>query len=632
MTDPVGQRIRVKVIERTESQMKTLLATLNAKYTHTSLALNCLSSYVRKRGWEVEREEYTINQPRDGIVRELCLKSPDILGMSLYIWNIEKSLSILSDIHLLLPETILILGGPEASDGLLESLPETLQSCAILVRGEGEESLCQVLKALDLPSGCRDGGAWSREALDGLKSVAGISFFCKGSLIHMPEQAPLALDSLSFPYGKEELTAQKDGKIFYYEASRGCPFRCGYCLSSLEKTLRYKPLAMVLEELSVFLEAGVRQVKFVDRTFNCDKAFAMGIWKFLIEKDNHTTNFHFEASADLLDEDMLNLLEQARPGLFQLEIGIQSTRKETLEAVNRHTNVAQAFKAIRRILEAGNIHVHLDLIAGLPLEGYEDFQRSFNDVYALGPHQLQLGFLKLLRGTMLEREKGRWGLKASAAAPYEVLETDSMPFADFCRLKNVEEMVEGYYNRGQFRYSLAWAQTVFPTAFALYEALGQYWRERIEGSRQVRFTEYYTIFRECMADYMSDGQRTRLDWLLKLDLYCRDKAKSLPDWMAGLDVNKTYEEEIRRFYRRLPCPDGSPSPVRPSDPRTHLEILPFDPSGQGERAVVLLLYRQRDLWGNARLVWIPWKEFIDDDKENGANSSRAARGIPRRAL
>ncbi|MFR5071483.1 MAG: DUF4080 domain-containing protein [Bianqueaceae bacterium] len=162
--------------------------------------------------------------------------------------------------------------------------------------------------------------------------------------------------------------------------------------------------------------------------------------------------------------------------------------------------------------------------------------------------------------------------------------------------------------------------------------MGQYWRERIEGSRQVRFTEYYTIFRECMADYMSDGQRTRLDWLLKLDLYCRDKAKSLPDWMAGLDVNKTYEEEIRRFYRRLPCPDGSPSPVRPSDPRTHLEILPFDPSGQGERAVVLLLYRQRDLWGNARQVWIPWKEFIDDDKENGAYSSRAARGIPRRAL
>ena len=208
MTDPVGQRIRVKVIERTESQMKTLLATLNAKYTHTSLALNCLSSYVRKRGWEVEREEYTINQPRDGIVRELCLKSPDILGMSLYIWNIEKSLSILSDIHLLLPETILILGGPEASDGLLESLPETLQSCAILVRGEGEESLCQVLKALDLPTGSRDGGPWSRESQDGLKSVAGISFFCTGSLIHMPEQAPLALDSLSFPYGKEELTAQ----------------------------------------------------------------------------------------------------------------------------------------------------------------------------------------------------------------------------------------------------------------------------------------------------------------------------------------------------------------------------------------------------------------------------------------
>ena len=388
----------------------------------------------------------------------------------------------------------------------------------------------------------------------------------------------------------------------------------------------------MLDELSIFLEAGVRQVKFVDRTFNCDKAFAMGIWKFLIERDNQITNFHFEASADLLDEDMLDLLQQARPGLFQLEIGIQSTKKETLAAVNRHTSVTLAFKAIRRILDAGNIHVHLDLIAGLPLEGYEDFQRSFNDVYALGPHQLQLGFLKLLRGTMLEREKERWGLKASAAAPYEVLETDSMPFTDFCRLKNVEEMVEGYYNRGQFRYSLAWAQTVFPTAFALYEALGQYWGERVQGSRQVRFTEYYTIFRECMARYMSDEQRARLDWLLKLDLYCRDKAKSLPDWMAGLDVNKAYEEEIRRFYRRLPYTDGSPSPLKPSDPRTHLEILPFDPSGQGERVAVLLLYRQRDLWGNARQVWIPWKEFIDDDRENGAHYTRVAGSVPRRAL
>ena len=612
--------------------MKTLLTTLNAKYTHTSLALNCLSSYVRQRGWEVERQEYTINQPRDGIVRELCLKSPDILGMSLYIWNVEQSLSILPDIHLLLPETIFILGGPEVSDGLLESLPETLQPYVIAVRGEGEETLCQVLKALVIPSGCRVRGQWSEQALEGLRSVEGISFYIEESVIHTPERAPLALSSLSFPYGKEELVAQRDGKIFYYEASRGCPFRCGYCLSSLEKTLRFKPLPTVLDELSIFLEAGVRQVKFVDRTFNCDKTFAMGIWKFLIERDNQITNFHFEASADLLDEDMLDLLQQARPGLFQLEIGIQSTKKETLAAVNRHTSVTLAFKAIRRILDAGNIHVHLDLIAGLPLEGYEDFQRSFNDVYALGPHQLQLGFLKLLRGTMLEREKERWGLKASAAAPYEVLETDSMPFTDFCRLKNVEEMVEGYYNRGQFRYSLAWAQTVFPTAFALYEALGQYWGERVQGSRQVRFTEYYTIFRECMARYMSDEQRARLDWLLKLDLYCRDKAKSLPDWMAGLDVNKAYEEEIRRFYRRLPYTDGSPSPLKPSDPRTHLEILPFDPSGQGERVAVLLLYRQRDLWGNARQVWIPWKEFIDDDRENGAHYTRVAGSVPRRAL
>ena len=612
--------------------MKTLLTTLNAKYTHTSLALNSLTAYAVRRGWDVEQREYTINQPRYRVVQELCTVSPDILGMSLYIWNVEPSLSILSDFHSVLPETVLILGGPEASSGRLAALPRELRARAILVRGEGEETLCQVLKALNrVSSGYWEAGEWSDEAVANLQAVGGISFTAKRKVIRTREREALDMETLAFPYQNGGLS-RREGKIYYYEASRGCPFRCGYCLSSLEKTLRFKPISMVLDELSSFLEAGVRRVKFVDRTFNSSKSFAMRIWEFLIERDNQVTNFHFEASGDLLDEEMLELLETARPGLFQLEIGIQSTKEDTLAAVNRRTDLRHSFRAIRRILEWDNIHVHLDLIAGLPLETYQDFQRSFNDVYALQPHQLQLGFLKLLRGTKLDKERERWGMKASAAAPYEVLETDSMPFADFYKLKAVENVVEQYYNRGQFRNSLAYMQMFFPSAFALYDALGEYWEERTAGCLQVGFTEYYTIFRDCMARFLTEEEREHLDWLLRLDLYSRDKAKSLPVWMKGLDMKRDYEEEIRRFYRRLPSRAGLRGPVKPADPRAHLEILPFGPDGRGGRTAVLLLYQRRDLWGNAKQMWISWEEFAYNDEENGTHHTESEGGVPGRAV
>ena len=563
--------------------MKVLLTAINAKYIHSNLAVYSLKAYAErnltektKEYTEIELAEYTINQQTDDILQDIYKKKPDMLCLSCYIWNLNYVEEIVREIHKLLPEMLIWVGGPEVSyDGpsVLTRLPEIDG----VMKGEGEKTFCDLVEFYN-----------NKENERTLDRIEGIVYRKGEEICENAWRKTMDLSDVPFVYQDMK---EFEHKIIYYESSRGCPFSCSYCLSSIDKCLRFRNLDMVKKELQFFIDHKVPQVKFVDRTFNCKHDHAMAIWSYIMEHDNGVTNFHFEVSADLLNEAELELMSHMRPGLIQLEIGVQSTNEKTIREIRRTMKFEEVARIVKRINSYGNIHQHLDLIAGLPYEDYESFHKSFVDVYALQPEQLQLGFLKVLKGSYMEEQKENYGLVYKGRPPYEVLYTRWLPYEDTLRLKGIEEMVEIYYNSRQFCYTLPWLERQFSDAFCMFEELAVYYEKHglhlLNHSRTSRY--------EILLDFAGEKDAQHLEQyrqLLILDFYLRENAKNRPEFAGEELLDK---EEERRFYDREAEERNYLGNYETSEKRklrkmTHLEKFSWDVMGNMESRMVLLLF------------------------------------------
>jgi len=506
-----------------------LLVGMNAKYIHSNPAIYSLKAYAKKYcnscEEEVEIVEYTINQSRDFILADLYKRQPLVAAFSCYIWNWSMIQEVITEIPKILPDTDIWLGGPEVSFHAKELLKRYPMVTGIMI-GEGEETFSELVQHYCVHD-------------RGLDHVRGI-VTADG---YTGDRMPVILDDIPFLY--EDLSLFEN-RIIYYESQRGCPFRCAYCLSSIDKTVRLRSMELVEKELQFFLDNEVKQVKFIDRTFNCNAKHAFDVWSYIFEHDNGVTNFHFEIAADLITKEQLELISLMRPGLIQLEIGVQSTNAETLQAINRYTDLEQLRGIVDTIKGYRNVHQHLDLIAGLPYEDYQSFAKSFNEVYAMRPQQLQLGFLKVLKGSPIEERAGEYGIIYSSRPPYEVLYSNWISYADVQRLKGVEEMVELYYNSGQFVHTLPILEQEFYSAFEMYEALAQYYEEHNYFVQvPARGYRYQVLLEFAIEKNPARGELYRE--LLTYDMYLRENLKSRP---AFADSQEHYKEQVKEFYKQ----------------------------------------------------------------------------------
>ena len=510
--------------------MKILLAACNAKYIHSNLAVYDLQAYASDYADHIVLKEYTINQQKDDIMRDIYLEHPDVVCVSCYIWNLSFVKELMADLAKILPDADFWAGGPEVSYDAEKFLTENSEFKGVMV-GEGEETFKELA------------GYYVEKNPQNLKDMTGICYRDKDQIIHNGWRQIMDLSSIPFIY--KDLSEFKN-RIIYYESSRGCPFSCSYCLSSVDKRLRFRDLSLVKKELQFFLDNKVPQVKFVDRTFNCKHDHAMAIWKYINEHDNGVTNFHFEISADLLREEELQEMSTMRPGLIQLEIGVQSTNSDTIKAIHRTMDFEKLKGIVDRIHSFGNIHQHLDLIAGLPYEDYDSFRHSFNDVYALKPQQLQLGFLKVLKGSHMMEMCREYGIVYKTQEPYEVLSTKWLDYDHVLKLKTVENMVEVYYNSGQFQNTLEYLEKFFPDAFSIYERLGSFYMEKGYGDvSHTRMRRY-----EILLEFLEDMPEISVDQVkdqMVYDLYLRENLKSRPGFARD---QKPFERQVWDFRKR----------------------------------------------------------------------------------
>ena len=629
--------------------MKFLLAAINAKYIHSNPGVYSLRAFARTKipGADIEIGEYTINHQMDLILQDIYRKKPDFIGFSCYIWNISYIMEIVRDVKKVLPEAEIWLGGPEVSYDAKKVLTREPDVRGIM-RGEGELTFTELVRAYlqrektsvpdgytgesfrgqakEETSGCAENTRMPENAegenahsdrLD-LSQIPGITYrAANGEIEEHGPQRLLSLDEIPFYYDD---MAGFENRIVYYESSRGCPFSCSYCLSSIDKTVRFRSLDLVLPELQFFLDHKVPQVKFVDRTFNCKREHTLGIWRYLVEHDNGITNFHFEVSADIFDEEELELIGKMRPGLIQLEIGVQSTNPDTIREIHRHMDLVKLKRAVDRVYDYRNTHQHLDLIAGLPYENYESFMRSFDDVYRMRPDQLQMGFLKVLKGSYMEEQVAAYDLKYRGIPPYEVLSTKWLPYSDVIRLKGVEDMVEVYYNSGQFPATMKLLEKRFQRPSEIFVNLAEYYEKNgltgISHSRLARY-EILDRFREedmreeerdhvTAAKVPETGQPSLADFRdsLMYDLYVRENIKSRPSFASD---QSPYKKEVREFFM-----------AEEENPKWLTDYAGFDSRQMAKMAhlehmedgtFVLFDYKKRDpLSGNAGAVRFVYKD------------------------
>ena len=542
--------------------MKILLAACNAKYIHSNPAVYDLRAFASEYKEHILLGEYTINQTKDEILKEIYRSGAEVVCFSCYIWNISFVRELIFDLKKILPGTAFWVGGPEVSFDAENFLKEMPQVTGVMV-GEGEETFLELAR-------------YYIEKKGTLADIRGIAFRENGEIFHNGWREVMDLSRVPFAY---EQTEDFANRIIYYESSRGCPFSCSYCLSSIDKKLRFRNLELVKKELQFFLDKKVPQVKFVDRTFNCKHDHAMEIWKYILEHDNGVTNFHFEISADLLREEELELMSRMRPGLIQLEIGVQSTNPDTIRAIHRNMDLKKLEASVARVKSFGNIHQHLDLIAGLPCEDYESFRRSFEQVYRMKPDQLQLGFLKVLKGSSMYHEAQKYEILYKEKEPYEVLSTAWLSYEDILKLKMVESMVEVYYNSGQFRKTLSWIETFYQEMFSFYESLGAYYEEKgYEEISHSRLRRY-----EILLEFLKEKTQLPVNIAsqhMVYDLYLREKLKKRP--VFAMD-QKPYEASVRNYRKANKIPKTA-----------HIEVF-------GDGSAVLFDYEARDpLTNNAR--------------------------------
>ena len=571
--------------------MKVLLTAINAKYIHSNLAVYSLRAYAGKYAQQTEIAEYTINQTMDDILSDIYRKKPDILCLSCYLWNILYVEQLITEIHKVLPKMQIWLGGPEVSYNAVSVMEQYPQVTGVMC-GEGEETFLELMEY------------WNQER-ESLDTIKGIVYRENGTCRQNPPRPVMDLSKVPFVYDHIE---DFQNKIIYYESSRGCPFSCSYCLSSIDKCLRFRNLELVKKELQFFIDHEVPQVKFVDRTFNCKHSHSMAIWTYLKEHDRGKTNFHFEVAADLLNEEEMELIASMRPGLIQLEIGIQSTNPETITEIRRKMNFEEVKRIVKRVQEKGNVHQHLDLIAGVPYEDYERFAQSFRDVYALHPEQLQLGFLKVLKGSYMHEKTEDYQLLYQDRSPFEVLSTKWLSYDDVIRLKGVEEMVEVYYNSGQFVNTLRLLEEEFTDTFALYESLSRYYEENglhmINHSRITRYEVLFAFIKACVEKNVENYRQ-----MLILDLYLRENVKKRPEFAGEVSVDKQkasafYEKEAeeRRYLKGYEGYDK-----RQLRKMTHLEQI----NGN----LYVFDYRNRNVLTNQASVF--WVEGGDEAYPSG---------------
>ena len=560
--------------------LKILLAACNAKYIHSNLAVYNLKSCSGEYSHNVVIKEYTINQIQDDILKDIYLEQPDVICFSCYIWNISFVKELVPDLKKILPHVDFWAGGPEVSYDAVEFLKKNPAFFGVMV-GEGEETFHELA------------GYYIERKPENLKEIRGVAFHDETKvpdIVHTGWRELMDLSKVPFAYSN--LTEFKN-RIIYYESSRGCPFSCSYCLSSIDKKLRFRDIELVKKELQFFIDNKVPQVKFVDRTFNCKHDHAMAIWRYITEHDNGITNFHFEISADLLREEELALMKTMRPGLIQLEIGVQSTNPQTIKAIRRTMDFEKLKGIVEQIHGFGNIHQHLDLIAGLPYEGYESFHKSFCDVYALRPEQFQLGFLKVLKGSHMMEMTGEYQILYKDREPYEVLSTAWLTYGEILGLKMVESMVEVYYNSGQFKHTLVFLEQYFEDPFRMYEALGRFYEKKgyseISHSRMRRY--------EILMEFAGEQKEIPLEVLsdvMLLDLYLRENLKSRPSFASD---QKPYERLIWDYRKVEKIPKTA-----------HIEVF-----RDGKK--ILFDYTDRDpLTNNARLT-----DITDEVNKNYGN-------------
>ena len=574
--------------------MKTVLVAINAKYIHSNLAVYSLRSYARTFGYEPKLLEFTINQQKDQILKGIYEAKPDLLCFSCYIWNLSYAEEIIEDIKKILPKVTIWAGGPEVSYDAPKFLKRHPEVDGIMC-AEGEKTLTELISYYEI-------GKSQGKSLDGIN---GIVYQENKTLHQTPLRDIMNMDDLVFPY--EDLK-DFEHKIIYYESSRGCPFSCSYCLSSIDKKLRFRSFSLVEKELEFFLAHKVPQVKFVDRTFNCKKSHAMAIWTYIKEHDNGITNFHFEVAADLLTEDEIALIQTMRPGLIQLEIGVQSTNEKTLAEIHRKTDFEEITRKVKAVQKGENVHQHLDLIAGLPYENYESFGHSFNDVYALKPEQLQLGFLKVLKGSYMAEAAEGYGCVHKAKPPYEVLGTRWLSYEEILKLKGVEEMVEVYYNSGQFQKTIRAMEHLFETAFSMYEELADFYEKN--GYNEVSHTRIrrYEILQEFLQE--KEANLEYFKQLMIFDLYARENMKTRPQWANDLSA---YKMQILDFYKKEEenpelLTDYQGYQARQTIKMTHIEVFTYDVINENEEKgayPVLFDYKKRSpLTNDAKAVFV----------------------------
>ena len=576
-----------------------MLSTLNARYSHSSLALRYLRSYCRQRfdagaspRPEIRLAEYTINEPVDFVLGELCRLEPDLLGLSVYIWNLHPTLVLCSKLKKVAPRTFIVLGGPEVS-GDAEQLLRDHPSLDVVVSGEGEETFWELVREL-----------LRRPENPDFSPISGLAFRQHGQVVANPPRRLMTdLDQIPSPY--QEMAVQEGereelrDRVVYFESSRGCPYECIYCLSSRQPGVRYFSLPRVKADLEALVEAGMSKIKLVDRTFNCRPDRAHEIWEYLIERHHQDprwrrVKFHFEIGGDRLNRESQAILKRVPAGFFEFEIGVQSTNRDTLRAIRRRMDWEKLRQAVKELRQYDRIHLHLDLIAGLPCEDYSSFRRSFNDVYALRPHRLQLGFLKLLKGTEMREAADRYSYRYSDYPPYEVLGHCQLSFREILRLRTIEDLLEKYYNSGRFNNSLAFLEQWGNDAMGLYEAMADFWEDagyhRSAHSSQSLYKILYR-FGEHWREICQGGQkgesgveaevysRTFSEMLL-FDYLLQPGMQSHPDWTFRAQLEN--RRQIIRCFLQQPgnierwFPEFLGQSAREVNKRLYFEVFSFN--------------------------------------------------------
>lgn len=574
--------------------MKILLTAINAKYIHSNLAIYSLRACAGEYKSQIELAEFTINNQKDYILEEIYKRKPDILCFSVYIWNLDYVESVAREFKKICPDTPVWVGGPEVSYEVEDFLTSHPEIDGVMI-GEGEETFREVCGYY----------AGNRE----LDSIQGIAYRDNNGIRVTESRAIMDMSRIPFCYDTME---DFSNRIIYYESSRGCPFSCSYCLSSVDKSLRFRDTELVKKELLFFINQKVPQIKFVDRTFNCNHAHAMEIWRFIKEHDNGVTNFHFEISADLINEEELKLISDMRPGLIQLEIGVQSTNEVTIKEIHRTMKLERLKEVVRAIQSGANVHEHLDLIAGLPYEDYDSFARSFDEIYELKPNQLQLGFLKVLKGSFMYDHAKEYGIIYHDRPPYEVLSTKWISFDDVLRIKKVEEMLEVYYNSGQFEITMKLMDVLYDSAFDFFQRLGDFYEEKgylAMSHSRIRRCEILLEFMQ--AEFQAkEGERKQSDIVKMLeealifDLYYRENCKSRPGWAVDA---ATFKKMTHRYCARGKLSHVEPFHYRfPDKKQRTIDTLPVR---EKEPVWVLFHYDDRDPLDNqAGIEYVEYEE------------------------